>query len=201
MSGAEALPFLSLGLRAAKISWEIYNLTKKFQKAPEIIQAHAKDLEVFENLLQMLQTTLQSNWDILSPRAQEVVSMTVTNCEDIFAEFDALVEQLRMSVKDGEKVVSFSRRRLIMKESSVRLLMLRLAGAKSNVGLLLQMFPRDVVQSGALLYVFLLLCRLFANIASVLGLLLFQRRRRQSLRMNRSLRTWMRSNMNIRKQG
>lgn len=155
MSGAEVLPFLSLGLRAVKISWEIYNLTTKFLKAPEIIQAHAKDLEVFGNLLQILQITLQSNWNSLSPRAQEVVSMTVINCEDIFAELDALVDQLRMTVKDGEKVVSFSRRKLLMKESSVQLLMLRLGGAKSNVGLLLQLLPPATVQSAALLYVLL----------------------------------------------
>lgn len=81
--------------------------------------------------------------------------MTVINCEDIFAELDALVDQLRIAVKDGEKVVSFSRRKLLMKESNIQLLMLRLGGAKSNVGLLLQLLPPVTVQKATLLYVLL----------------------------------------------
>jgi hypothetical protein len=67
MSGVEALLFISLGLRAAKLSWELYTLVKKFQGAPKIIEAHAKDLSVFGKLLGMLHTTLESNWSPLKP--------------------------------------------------------------------------------------------------------------------------------------
>ncbi|KAL5319966.1 hypothetical protein ACEPPN_013025 [Leptodophora sp. 'Broadleaf-Isolate-01'] len=150
MSGVEALPFNSLGLRAVKISWEVYNLTKKFQTAPKIIEVHAKDLEVFGNLLHILHTTLQSNWENLSPSTKDLVEMIVTNCEEIFMEFDTLIDQLHMAVKNGEKVVSFSQTKLLMKESSIQLLILRLGGAKSNVGLLLQLLP-SATQNQALL--------------------------------------------------
>jgi hypothetical protein len=47
MPGAEVLPFLSLGFRAVKLSCEIYTLMN-------IIEDHAKDLNVFRNLLQLL---------------------------------------------------------------------------------------------------------------------------------------------------
>jgi hypothetical protein len=46
-------------------------------KSARIIEAQAMDLEVFENLLQLVQTTLRSSWETLSPRTQKVISIAV----------------------------------------------------------------------------------------------------------------------------